>query len=368
LLVNGSRVTEAVVRAGDTLTLQNSVVFLVVRRSGMPALGSYPARFAFPFGDADPHGMVGESPVAWALRDALAFAASSAHHVLLHGPSGAGKELAARTIHGISSRSEGSFVARNAATLPEGLVDAELFGNLKNYPNPGMPERRGLVGEADRGSLFLDEVGELPASLQAHLLRVLDRDGEYQRLGEARSSRADFRLIAATNRSPQELKHDLLARFASRIAIPALETRREDIPLLIRHLLERARAATPALARFFAPEGARLDPTLVELLLRHPYTHELRELDRLLWVAASTSPGQYIAATPEVFAELGGQGVAPPAEVLAELGRAEVEQALAAASGSVTRAARALGLKNRFALYRLMKRHGLAAEEEPGDG
>jgi two-component system nitrogen regulation response regulator GlnG/two-component system response regulator HydG len=130
-----------------------------------------------------------------------------------------------------------------------------------------------------------------------------------------------------------------------------------------------SRSATPALARFFgAPGGARLDPTLVEHLLRHPYTHELRELDRLLWVAASSSPGQYIAATPEFLAELGEPGDSPSAPAPAEPGRTEIEGALATAAGSVTRAARALGLKNRFALYRLMKRHGLAAEEEPGDG
>src|SRR5262249_54787239 len=131
LLVNGQHVTEAVVEAGDTLSLQNSAVLLVGRRAAMPSLASYPARLAFPFGDADPHGTVGESPTMWALREALAFAAASPNHVLLHGPSGAGKELAARTIHQLSSRSSGSFVARNAATLPEGLVEAALFGDVK---------------------------------------------------------------------------------------------------------------------------------------------------------------------------------------------------------------------------------------------
>ena len=139
---------------------------------------------------------------------------------LLLGESGTGKELAARAVHQLSQRGRQQFVARNAATLPAGLIDAELFGNAKNYPNPGMPERRGLIGEADGGSLFLDEIGELPVELQAHLLRVLDGDGEYQRLGEGVARRSNFRLIAATNRDPSTLKHDLAARFTARIELP----------------------------------------------------------------------------------------------------------------------------------------------------
>ncbi len=134
-------------------------------------------------------------------------------------------------------------------------MDAELFGHAKNYPNQGSPERRGLVGEADGGTLFLDEFAELPASLQAHLLRVLD-DGEYHRLGDARARRADLRLIAATNRPEQSLKHDVLARLKARIAVPDFDARREDIPLLVAHLLRRQAAGAPALLERFFPGGA----------------------------------------------------------------------------------------------------------------
>jgi transcriptional regulator with AAA-type ATPase domain len=100
-----------------------------------------------------------------------------------------------------------------------------------------MPERPGLIGQAHRGILFLDEIGELPTESQAKLLRVLDTDGEYRRLGEATSRTSDFRLLAATNRDPSALKHDLLARFGVRIATPSLRERREDVPMLVRLVL-----------------------------------------------------------------------------------------------------------------------------------
>ena len=135
--------------------------------------------------------------------------------MLVRGESGTGKELCAAAIHGLSARGARPLVARNAATFPAGLVDAELFGNAKNYPNPGTAERDGLIGEADGTTLFLDEIGELPAAPQAHLLRVLDRNGEYQRLGDSRPRCADLRVVAATDRAVSELKHDFAARRAA---------------------------------------------------------------------------------------------------------------------------------------------------------
>ncbi len=162
-------------------------------------------------------------------------------HVLVHGASGTRKELVARAVHAISSRSTGPIVCRNAATFPEALIDAELFGNARNYPNAGMPERRGLVGEADGGTLFLDEFAELPPAMQAHLLRVLDA-GEYQRLGEPRARTSSFRLVAATNRPLAAMKEDVLARLVHRIEIPGLDARMEDVPLIARHLFARMAA------------------------------------------------------------------------------------------------------------------------------
>jgi two-component system nitrogen regulation response regulator GlnG/two-component system response regulator HydG len=310
--------------------------------------------------------MVGESPALWALRDDLAFAAAARKHVLLLGESGAGKELAARAIHALSDRGHRSLAARNAATLPEGLVDAELFGTAKNYPNPGTPERSGLVGEADGSTLFLDEIGELPLAVQAHLLRVLDRDGEYQRLGESRVRKSDLRLICATNRGLDALKHDLLARLPLRVTLPGLDERREDIPLLVRHvLLGLCESTSGLLDRFFERRAGRIaepriDPDLIELLLRHRYTTHVRELERLLWLALSTSHDDFIAATNEVRAALVPMTGSEP-----EPDRGAVESALEASAGNVTRAARLLGLRNRYVLYRLMKRLGVVAR---GDG
>jgi DNA-binding NtrC family response regulator len=383
LLLNGEKATEGLVRPGDTVTLRNTLVLLVTRRRApfLP-LRAYADAQPFPFGEADAHGIVGESPAAWALRDELAFAAQARAHVLVQGESGVGKELAARALHVLSDRSGGAFVARNAATFPEGLIDAELFGTAKGYPNAGTPERPGLIAEADGGTLFLDEVGELPPHLQAHLLRVLDRDGQYQRLGETRDRRSDLRLVAATNRPIDALKHDFAARLAVRVNVPGLGERAGDIPLLLRHLLGHAARTTPLVAeRYFERrDGAlaepRIDPALIEALLRHRFTHHLRELERLMWIALATSPEPFLALTPELRRELrlapaAAEPTSPEEASAARamgpegVGRARIEAALAEALGNVTDAARRLGLKNRFALYRLMKRHGIVPPEEP---
>jgi two-component system nitrogen regulation response regulator GlnG/two-component system response regulator HydG len=370
LLVNGVETTSAVVGHGDTLSIRNVVVLCASLRGAPEPLGAYPARLAFPFGEADTHGIVGETPSAWRLRDEIALAAGASGHVLVFGKSGSGKELVARALHALSPRSGHAMITRNAATFPEGLIDAELFGNVKNYPNPGMPERRGLIGDSHDSTLFLDEIGELTLELQAHLLRVLDSGGEYQRLGESKTSKADVRVVAATNRDPAELKHDFLARFATRVHVPPLTERREDIPLLVRHILRRLCAEQPATARFWdsGSRGVRIEPSLIEGLVRHEYTHETRELERLLWLAISNSPQNFIALAGPVRSEL-RLGAATPQADPAEIDRERIVAALQDSQGNVTRAARALGLKNRFSLYRLMKRHGIeeTKSEEPGE-
>ncbi|MEM6996383.1 MAG: sigma 54-interacting transcriptional regulator, partial [Myxococcota bacterium] len=328
-----------------------------------PPLRDWDAARVPTFGAPDEFGVVGESWAAWRLRDAVAFTAARGGHVLITGQSGSGKELVARAIHALSARRDRELVARNAATLPESLVDAELFGNAAGYPNAGMQERPGLVGRADGSTLFLDEIGELPVGLQAHLLRVLDGDGEYHRLGSAETLRCDLRLVAATNRDPDELKHDLLARLRLRVAVPSLSERREDVPLIVRHLLRQTAERDETLRqRFFdeTPEGpvVRLSAALMVALTSLPYRLAVRELDSWLWRALSASRGDRLEL-PEGL-EAAAQGPQTSAAVRPDdLGPDEIQAALQLHDGVQERAWRHLGLKNRYALIRLINKHGL---------
>ncbi len=358
MFVSGAEVDASTMRPGDTLLLHNQLLLLCERRPAtMAPLRAFPRDAVPEFGAADRFGIVGESPVVWSLRERAATIAATEDHVLVHGDSGAGKELVARSIHRLTG--DGPFTARNAATIPDALVDAELFGNAKNYPNPGMAERAGLVGEADGGTLMLDEVAELPERSQASLLRVLDDGGEYHRLGDSTQRRSRFRFVGATNRSKEELKHDLLARLTARVMVPGLNDRRADIPLLVRHAIEARCRATPAYAERFGGARLRVAPDLVDRLVRHAYTHHVRELARHVATALATSPGNFVALTDALAEELGAPVAASvEAEPTAEAIQAALEQA----GGSRAKAARSLGLSSRFVLYRLMKRYGLDAD------
>jgi DNA-binding NtrC family response regulator len=266
-------------------------------------------------------------------------------------------------------------VARSAATIPASLIDAELFGNVKGYPNPGMPERPGLIGAAEGGTLFLDELGELPASLQANLLRVLDSGGEYHRLGASTARRADIRLVGATNRDPATLKHDLAARLPLCITLPGLTQRREDIPLLVRHILRRAAAKSPdVVGRFVAPsqDGSgepQIRPELVDHLLKWAYTTNIRELEALLWRCMAASSGDAVEwatdlarSTPVKTQDEAARGpTAPEEDTSVELSAEQIQASLAAHGGNISRAAHTLGLSSRYALYRLLKKHGIDA-------
>ncbi len=374
LIHNGVSTTRAQARLGDLLEMRDELLVLVVARSRELAPQPLPPALMPGFGQADEFGLVGESAAAWELRRQLAFAAGRDDHVLLTGPSGSGKELAARAVHALSPRGAARLVSRSAATLPDGLIDAELFGNARDYPHPGMPDRPGLIGAADGSSLFLDEIGEVSHALQAHLLRVID-GGEYHRLGESRVRRADLRVIAATNRDPLALKHDLLARLRLRVRLPGLDKRREDIPLIARHLLRVLAVRDPVVAEHAFPSGdldaePALTVALVAALVSASYPTNVRELQTRLWDAISRSRGAglTVESSPALVppeddddvdddttdSESGG---ADPAAVTA----AQVLAALEASSGNRERAWRALGLRSRHQLLRLMRRLGIEA-------
>lgn len=352
-----AEVERCTLRVGDAIILRGQLTLICVSRpKTLPALQHFPVEAIGAFGAADRFGLLGESPAIWQLRDRLAFAAQSNGHLLCLGESGTGKELVANAVHQLSSRAGKAFVARNAATFPKGLIDAELFGHAKNYPNAGMNERPGLIGEADGGTLFLDELAELPSELQSHLLRVLDEGGEYQRLGDSATRRSRFVLVGATNRDPSALKHDLLARFVVQLRLPALRDHLDDLPLLAGHLMRRARAKSPELVdRFFADvDGAshpRIHPRLLCALLDHGFDGNVRELDALLWQAMSESSGNSVLGSEELLRRLRSSAEPP-----AELSAGQVKEELARQDGNITATARALRLPSRFALYRLMKK------------
>jgi DNA-binding NtrC family response regulator len=360
--VNGVACTEARLEDGDVLRFGQELVCVVVQRPRMvEAPTALAGRLgAHQVGQPDVLGLVGESAAMWLLRERVARAAQLDEHVLILGPSGVGKELVARGIWSLSRRNRGPFVSRNAATLPESLMDAELFGNIRDYPNPGMRARPGLVGEAHGGALFLDEIGELPLEQQAHLLRVLD-NGEYQNLGDARVLKADLRFIGATNRAVSELKSDFGARIYLRVELPTLGERIEDLPWLVRHMVRGIVDSMSETARQGLNGALPLpDALLIEALLRHHYTLHLRELRGLLLTALTTTPttlieGGRITLTPEVEARLN-----LPSVVAVEPDADAIRQALATTGGNTTRAAELLGLPSRYALYRWMKKLGLS--------
>lgn len=366
LTLRGTEHDRVTLRPGDAIDVRGQLVLLCVRRPAqLPARHRFPLEGCGRFGKPDAFGMLGESESAWRLREQLAFAAQADEHVLLRGESGTGKELAAQAIHLLSRRSAQPFVARNAATLPPGLIDAELFGHARNYPNAGMPDRAGLIGEANGGVLFLDELAELPLELQSHLLRVLDGRGEYQRLGDAASRRSDFVMVGATNRDPSVLKHDLLARFALRVDVPPLRAHLEDVPLLVRHALDRVARKSPSLVERFVATSAeathvRVDPRLILQLLERSFTANVRELDALILRAIGTSSADLVGPlAPEEAMPAPEPAAAAAATADGEATAERIRAALAEYDGSMTRAAAALGLPSRFVLYRTMKKLGM---------
>ncbi len=230
-----------------------------------------------------------------------------------------------------------------------------MFGNKKDYPNPGMPESEGLIGAARQGSLFLDEIGEISQPMQAAFLRVFDAGASYQRLGDPKPRKADVRFVCATNRSPRDLKHDFAARFEHRIELPPLDARREDVPLIARALVLDAAARSPAAAgRFVRRIGDRDEPSfdveLIASLLTREYPANVRDLSRVIRESMAASRDGVLRAVPERVA-----ASQPPPVAASDISEEAVREALARHDGNVTRAAESLGI-TRYALIRLKKK------------
>ena len=223
------------------------------------------------------HQIVGDSPQLKKVMDAIRRAAPTNATVLITGESGVGKELVARAIHRNSLRSRERFVQVNCAAIPDDLIESELFGHEKGSFTGATEKQIGKFEQADKGTIFLDEVGDMSLKTQAKVLRVL-QEGEVERLGSARTIKVDVRVIAATNKNLEDeigkgtFREDLYFRLAViPIYVPPLRERREDIPLLVRHFADLF-----ARENNFRPK--RVTPAAMDLLQRHRWKGNIREL------------------------------------------------------------------------------------------
>lgn len=189
--------------------------------------------------------IIGNSRAMLKVLDMVSRVAFSSATVLITGESGTGKELVARAIHFSGNRKDGKFVAINCATLSENLLESELFGHVKGAFTGAVKDKKGLFEDADGGALFMDEIGDIPKSVQAKMLRVL-QEGEFMSLGDTVTKKVDVRIIAATNQDllqrvqEKEFREDLYYRLnVINITMPPLRERKEDIPLLVKHFIEK---------------------------------------------------------------------------------------------------------------------------------
>ena len=310
-------------------------------------------------------GMVGGSDQMQQVYALVRQAAESDITVLIRGESGTGKELVAKSFHFNSSRKQGPFLAINCAAIPEALIESELFGHEKGSFTGAEKQRIGAFERAKAGTVFLDEVGDMPQVLQAKLLRVL-QEREIQRVGGSSSIPVDVRVIAATNKDLEsrvksgQFREDLYYRIAVfPIVVPPLRERREDIPLLAKHFLEKH-------AERIDKSISGISNAALRLLLQHDWPGNVRELENAIERALLLETTDVLQAhnlppqlSPIVNSRRGRQ---EPAAVLplAEVERQALVHALEVSAGNVTEAARALGL-NRATLYRKLKKYGLSA-------
>ena len=306
-----------------------------------------------------PSGIVGRSPK---IAQAIALADKVARHpstVLITGESGTGKELIARHIHDASPRVDQPFVAVNCAAIPESLLESELFGHAKGAFTGATAERQGLFEEAHEGTLFLDELGDLPVALQVKLLRAL-QEGEVRRVGDNASRSVDVRLVAATARDLEsdvaegKFRADLYYRInVVRIHLPALRERSEDIPELVRHFVDRFN-------RRLGLHVTGVTAGAMRALVEYPWPGNVRELENVVERAMVLTDGPQLDMPhlPTLSAPSVRPEGASPLDLSVkrrteELERALIKEALERTRGNRTRAAKLLDLSHRALLYKI---------------
>lgn len=320
--------------------------------------------------------IVGGSPAMLEVYKLVARVSQGRSTVLLEGESGTGKELIARAIHANSPRRELAFVPVNFAALSESVMESELFGHEKGAFTGALGTREGLFETADRGTIFLDEIGDLKPSLQVKLLRVI-QEQEVRRVGGTNSLRVDVRIIAATNRDlarqvkEGRFREDLYYRLnVVRIVLPPLRERPEDIPMLANHFLRKFAASDQAVACFV--------PETLSLLQDYPWPGNVRELENVVERAISLSRGPLImpADLPESVRTASiphreDKNSRRESQNSAMLSLEEVEKrhlirVLKETAGNKVKAAKILGIDRRT-LYRMAERFGLDLGEDPGE-
>ncbi|HYB95853.1 MAG TPA: sigma-54 dependent transcriptional regulator [Vicinamibacterales bacterium] len=314
--------------------------------------------------------IIGDSPALRQVMTAIERAAATDTTVLLEGESGTGKELCARALHNASARSSGPFVAINCAAIPENLLEAELFGFERGAFTGATQRKIGKFEMAQRGTIFLDEIGEMALGLQAKMLRAIETK-RIERLGGNCSIQVDVRIVAATNRllrqqvAARHFREDLYFRLSVfPVTIPPLRERREDIPKLAHHFVERVSRDV----------GKRLtlSPEALAMLVEHSWPGNVRELQnaieravilsegerllpRHLSLAARMSPADY---DPWDMLDLSGTLNDATARIAAEAEKRKITQALEQANGDRGRAADILQV-NFKALTAKLRQHGL---------
>ncbi|HEY0480296.1 MAG TPA: sigma 54-interacting transcriptional regulator [Kofleriaceae bacterium] len=312
--------------------------------------------------------IVGDSPAIREMLHVLDRLAAAHMPVLITGESGTGKELVARALHYAGPRARAPFVAINCAAIPDTLFEAELFGYRRGAFTGAVHSYPGAIETAHRGTLFLDELGELPPAMQAKLLRVLET-GEVQRLGQAESKAIDFRLVTATNRDLEQavaagrFRADLYYRVhVCPLHVPALRDRAEDIPRLVQHQLAllAARERRPVL---------RVSPAALDKLIGYRWPGNVRELVNLveraaLFAGADVIDAEHVALPARAAPARAAEPTVPYREAKARFELDYYSQLMRTAGGNVSLAAK-LGKKTRKEIYDALRRCGLETLRNP---
>jgi len=301
--------------------------------------------------------IIGEAACMRQVGQAVQRAAATDATVLLEGESGTGKEVFARAVHALSTRSEGPFVAINCAAIPETLLEAELFGFEKGAFTGATQRKLGKFEVAHRGTIFLDEIGEMPISVQGKILRALE-ERTFDRLGGTSSIKVDVRVVAATNRNlkqtvaRRQFREDLYFRLSVfPITVPALRERVEDIPLLARHVIERQ-------CRELGKKTLALSPAALEALQAYPWPGNVRELQNCIERAVILADGDTIhpkhfnlvvqdlsrPENPLAALDLSGTLAEATNRAVAEVERQVIRRALDDANGDIARASDSLAV------------------------